>query len=291
MEDEIRNRVVTILDGLPRNEEFNWVDHVSIELTTQMLATLFDFPFEDRSKLTRWSDVATADIEVGDIVDSVEQQRTELGECLGYFTELWNQRVNEPPRGDLISMLAHGASTRNMDPMEYLGNLILLIVGGNDTTRNSITGGVWFLNNNPAEYQKLRDNPDLISNMVPEIIRYQTPLPYMRRTALQDAILGGKQIKAGDKLLMWYVSGNRDSDVIERADEFLIDRAKARQHLSFGFGIHRCMGNRLAEMQLKILWEEITKRFKTVETVGEPVWVKSSFVKGYTELPVILRDK
>jgi cytochrome P450 len=291
MEDEIRGRVITILDGLPRNEEFNWVDHVSIELTTQMLATLFDFPFEDRSKLTRWSDVATADIEVGDIVDSVEQQRTELGECLGYFTNLWNQRVNEPPRGDLISMLAHGASTRNMDPMEYLGNLILLIVGGNDTTRNSITGGVWFLNNNPGEYQKLRDNPGLISNMVPEIIRYQTPLPYMRRTALQDAILGGKQIKAGDKLLMWYVSGNRDSEVIERADEFLIDRAKARQHLSFGFGIHRCMGNRLAEMQLKILWEEITKRFKTVETVGNPVWVKSSFVKGYTELPVILREK
>jgi cytochrome P450 len=290
MEDEIRHRVVTILDGLPRNEEFNWVEHVSIELTTQMLATLFDFPFEDRSKLTRWSDVATADIEAGDIVDSVEQQRIELGDCLGYFTDLWNQRVNEAPRGDLISMLAHGASTRNMDPMEYLGNLILLIVGGNDTTRNSITGGVWFLNNNPREYQKLRDNPGLIPNMVPEIIRYQTPLPYMRRTALQDAILGGKKIKAGDKLLMWYVSGNRDSEVIERADEFLIDRAKARQHLSFGFGIHRCMGNRLAEMQLKILWEEITKRFKAVETVGKPVWVKSSFVKGYTELPVILRE-
>jgi cytochrome P450 len=291
MESEIRHRAVTILDGLPRNEEFNWVDQVSVELTTQMLATLFDFPFEDRSKLKRWSDVATADIEAGDIVDSEDQRRAELGECLAYFMDLWNQRVNEPPRGDLISMLAHGASTRNMDPMEYLGNLILLIVGGNDTTRNSITGGVWFLNQNPGEYQKLRDNPGLIPNMVPEIIRYQTPLAYMRRTALQDAILGGKQIKAGDKLLMWYVSGNRDSEVIERADEFLIDRAKARQHLSFGFGIHRCMGNRLAEMQLKILWEEISKRFKTIETVGEPVWVKSSFVKGYTQLPVILREK
>jgi cytochrome P450 len=274
MEEEIRGRVVTILDSLPRNEEFNWVDQVSIELTTQMLATLFDFPFEDRRKLTRWSDVATADVETGVIVESEDQRRAELYECLEYFTGLWNQRVNQPPKGDLISMLAHGESTRNMDPMEYLGNLVLLIVGGNDTTRNSITGGVWFLNQNPDEYQKLRNNSDLVTSMVPEIIRYQTPLAYMRRTALQDSILGGKQIKAGEKLLMWYVSGNRDSEVIERADEFLIDRAHPRQHLSFGFGIHRCMGNRLAEMQLKILWEEIGKRFKAIEVVGSPTWVK-----------------
>ena len=291
MEEEIRGRVVTILDSLPRNEEFNWVDKVSIELTTQMLATLFDFPFEDRRKLTRWSDVATADVETGVIVESEDQRRAELYECLEYFTGLWNQRVNQPPKGDLISMLAHGESTRNMDPMEYLGNLVLLIVGGNDTTRNSITGGVWFLNQNPDEYQKLRNNSDLVTSMVPEIIRYQTPLAYMRRTALQDSILGGKQIKAGEKLLMWYVSGNRDSEVIERADEFLIDRAHPRQHLSFGFGIHRCMGNRLAEMQLKILWEEIGKRFKAIEVVGSPTWVKSAFVKGYSDLPVILREK
>lgn len=291
MEEEIRGRVVTILDSLPRNEEFNWVDQVSIELTTQMLATLFDFPFEDRRKLTRWSDVATADVETGVIVESEDQRRAELYECLEYFTGLWNQRVNQPPKGDLISMLAHGESTRNMDPMEYLGNLVLLIVGGNDTTRNSITGGVWFLNQNPDEYQKLRNNSDLVTSMVPEIIRYQTPLAYMRRTALRDSILGGKQIKAGEKLLMWYVSGNRDSEVIERADEFLIDRAHPRQHLSFGFGIHRCMGNRLAEMQLKILWEEIGKRFRAIEVVGSPTWVKSAFVKGYSDLPVILREK
>ncbi|MDP4597236.1 MAG: cytochrome P450 [Pseudomonadales bacterium] len=291
MESEIRGRVVTILESLPLNQEFNWVDRVSIELTTQMLATLFDFPFADRSKLTRWSDVATADVESGDIVATEDERRAELYECLEYFTGLWNQRVNEPPRGDLISMLAHGESTRNMDPLEYLGNLILLIVGGNDTTRNSITGGVWFLNQNPGEYQKLRDNPGLIANMVPEIIRYQTPLAYMRRTALKDTILGGKHIKAGDKLLMWYVSGNRDSANIDRADEFLIDRPKARQHLSFGFGIHRCMGNRLAEMQLRILWEEISKRFANIEVVGQPTWVKSSFVKGYTNLPVILHAR
>lgn len=288
MESTIRERVCGILDSLPRGEEFNWVDRVSIELTTQMLATLFDFPFEDRRKLTRWSDVATADEQSG-IIESEDQRRAELLECLEYFTGLWNERVNEPPRGDLISMLAHGESTKNMAPVEYLGNLILLIVGGNDTTRNSISGGIKFLNENPAEYQKLRDNHGLIPNMVPEIIRYQTPLAYMRRTAVKDSVLGGQNIKKGDKLLMWYVSGNRDSRSIEDADKFLIDRHNARRHLSFGFGIHRCMGNRLAEMQLRVLWEEIMTRFDNIEVVGKIEMVNSNFVKGYSKLPVIIR--
>ncbi|MBD3649046.1 MAG: cytochrome P450 [Pseudomonadales bacterium] len=289
LESTIRERAANILDSLPRGEEFDWVDNVSIELTTQMLATLFDFPFEERRKLTRWSDVATAAPGTG-IVDSQEQRREELLECLAYFTELWNQRVNAPPGNDLISMLAHGEETRNREPLEYLGNLILLIVGGNDTTRNSISGGVLALNQNPDQYRKLRDDHGLIPNMVPEIIRWQTPLAYMRRTAAEDTELGGKQIKAGDKVRMWYVSGNRDEEVIDRPNDFIIDRPKARHHLSFGFGIHRCMGNRLAEMQLRIVWEEIMKRFKMVEVVGEPKRTFSSFVKGYTYLPVKLHE-
>ena len=290
MEETIRGRVQTILAGLPIGETFNWVDEVSIELTTQMLATLFDFPFEDRRKLTRWSDVATADDQSG-IIESEEQRREELTECLMYFTELWNQRVNQPPAMDLVSMLAHGESTKNMDPMEYLGNLVLLIVGGNDTTRNSITGGVRFLNQFPDEYRKLTDNPGLIPNMVPEIIRFQTSLAYMRRTTTKDVVLGGKHIPKGGRVLMWYVSGNRDSQMIDQADRFWIDRPKARQQLSFGFGIHRCMGNRLAEMQLRVLWEEILTKFERVEVVGEPSYVNSNFVKGYSHLPVRLHAK
>ena len=288
MEGTIRKRAGDILDSLPIGTNFNWADKVSIELTTQMLATLFDFPFEDRRKLTRWSDVATANEDSG-IIESEEQRRAELLECLEYFMGLWNERVNAPPRNDLVSMLAHGESTKNMDPAEYLGNLILLIVGGNDTTRNSISGGVKFLNENPLEYKKLRDNPSLIPNMVSEIIRYQTPLAYMRRTAVKDAVLGGQKIKAGDKVLMWYVSGNRDSTAISNADKFLIDRKDARKHLSFGFGIHRCMGNRLAEMQLRVLWEEILKRFEKIEMSGPEVMVNSSFVKGYSYLPVTIK--
>ncbi len=291
LEPLIRERVIEILDGLPIGESFNWVDRVSIELTTRMLATLFDFPFERRSKLTFWSDMATASPEIaGDDSVSEEERTAALMECLEEFTVLWNERVNKDPDGrlDFISLLAHSPATRDMTPMEYLGKLILLIVGGNDTTRNSISGGVMFLNENPAEYAKLRADISLIPNMVSEIIRYQTPLMHMRRIALEDTILGGQQIKKGDKVVMWYASGNRDETKIDRPDEFLIDRANVRNHLSFGFGIHRCMGNRLAEMQLRIVWEEIMKRFHYVEVVGAPIRLKSNFVRGIVDLPVKL---
>ena len=289
LEPIIRQRAQTILDGLPVGETFNWVEHVSIELTTQMLATIFDFPFEDRKLLTHWSDVAIATPEMtGGNTITEEYRREEMGKCIEYFTRLWRERENQPPRFDLLSMLIHGESTKDMinKPMEFIGTLMLLIIGGNDTTRNSISGGVVALNQNPDEYQKLRDNPALIPNMVSEIIRWQTPLSHMRRTAKVDTELHGKHIKKGDKVVMWYVSGNRDADSIDRPDQFIIDRPRARQHLSFGFGIHRCMGNRLAEMQLRIVWEEILKRFHTVELVGEPVRVRSNFVRGYSELPV-----
>ena len=291
LEPLIRSRVRTILDGLPIGEAFNWVDKVSIELTTQMLATLFDFPFEDRSKLTHWSDVAIATPELtGSDGVTEEVRRREMGECLEYFTRLWREREKQPPKFDLISMLAYGESTKDIihKPMEFLGNLMLLIIGGNDTTRNSISGGVLALNQNPNEYIKLRKNPALIPNMVSEIIRWQTPLSHMRRTALVDTELGGKKIKKGDKVVMWYLSGNRDDRAIDNPEAFIIERPNPRYHLSFGFGIHRCMGNRLAEMQLKVLWEEILQRFHTVELVGDPVRVRSNFVRGYSELPVKL---
>ena len=288
LEPIIRERAAKILDELPIGETFDWVDRVSIELTTQMLATLFDFPFEDRRKLTYWSDVATSSAANGGTTPEEERRRA-LMECLEVFTGLWNERVkDEVPGNDLISMMAHGNDTQNMDPMEYLGNLILLIVGGNDTTRNSISGGVYHLNQNPDQYEKLRNNLDLIPNMVSEIIRYQTPLAHMRRTATQDYVLGGQQIKKGDKVIMWYISANRDEDVIDRANEFLIDRERARHHTSFGFGVHRCMGNRLAEMQLRTVWEEIMKRFKYIEVLEEPERTQSPFVKGYEKLMVKL---
>ncbi len=286
----IRQRVTEILDGLPVGEAFDWVDAVSIELTTAMLATLFDFPYEQRRRLTFWSDMATASpVLVGATGTTEEERQAALEECLAVFQGLWKEREGRQDANlDFITALANGAATQDLTPMDYLGTLILLIVGGNDTTRNSITGGVLALNENPTEYDKLRADPKLIPNMVSEIIRWQTPLAHMRRTATRDTELAGKHIRQGDKVVMWYVSANRDESVIRRANEFLIDRENAREHLSFGWGVHFCVGSQLAEMQLRVLWEEIMARYRMVEVVGEPVRVRSNFVKGFHELAVRL---
>jgi cytochrome P450 len=284
----IRERTQRVLDGLPRGEAFDWVDRVSIELTTQMLATLFDFPFEERRKLTYWSNVATVNTRAGTEIDSDEKRDAVLQQAMEYFVALWHERAAQAPRPDLISMLAHGEATRDLPsrPHEFMGNLLLLLVGGNDTTRNSMSGGVWALNRFPDQYRKLIADPGLVSSLVPEIIRWQTPVMHMRRTALEDADLGGKRIRKGDKIAMWYISGNRDEEAIERANEFIIDRARPRQHLSFGFGIHRCVGNRLAEMQLTILWEEILRRFPMIEVLDEPKRMYSNILHGIVALPV-----
>ena len=246
----IRERTISVLESLPEDEPFDWVDTVSIELTTMMLATLFDFP----------SKIAENNPVVGHHVRNPSQAASlnllssavmNYWSVLSTSVRLKEERLKNPG-DDLVSMLAHGEDTKDMPPFQYLGNLLLLIVGGNDTTRNTMSGSVYSLNQFPEQYDKLIEKPALIPNMVAEVIRWQTPLAYMRRTANHDCEIGGKSIKAGDQMLMWYASGNRDAEVFDNADVLDIERRNARQHLSFGFGIHRCMGNRLAELQLRV---------------------------------------
>ena len=287
LEPLIRSRAGQILDELPIGETFDFVDKVSVELTSQMLATLFDYPFEHRRMLPRISDLILTRPGPGELVETMEARNGELMGLVMPFVELWNARKDAPPSEDLISMLAHDPVTRKSDdPNQYFGNIILLTVAGSDTTRHSISGALMAFQEDPDAYDRLRANPALLDSAVPEIIRYQSPVAHMRRTAMADFELGGKSIKKGDRVVMWYVSGNRDDEVIVDPDRFIIDRERPRQHVGFGFGLHRCVGSRLAEMQLKVVWEEILKRFKRIEVVGEPRRLRSNFVKGYETMPV-----
>ncbi len=290
LETVIRERAGKILDALPVGETVDWVPNVSVELTSQMLATLFDVPQEDRLKLIEWSNVVS-NADNPDYVSDAALFWEALAECGEYFQALWQRKKSAAPNFDLISMLSHAPDTRDMDSRQLLGNVILLLVGGNDTTRNSISGGLAALNDFPAEYDKLKANPELVSSMVPEIIRWQTPLTHMRRTALRDVEFRGQQINKHDTVVMWYISGNRDERAIESPDEFIIDRINPRHHLSFGFGIHRCLGNRLAEMQLRVLWEEALRRFEHIETVSPPVRLSSPLFRAIQSLPVRVTAK
>ena len=287
MEPLIRERVCQLLDDLPERTPFNWVDRVSVELTTQMLATLFDFPFEERRKLTAWSDLATSSEAVGGALPD-EERRAGMFEMLNEFKQLWEERRLRDPEEhpDFITLMANDPRMQAMDDMEFMGNLILLIIGGNDTTRNSISGGVLGLSKTGGSFDQLLSDPSLVPGFVPEVIRWQTPLAHMRRVATEDVELKGQPIKAGDKVVMWYISGNRDESVINDPETLTVGRNQPRRHLSFGFGIHRCLGNRLAEMQLKVLWEEILKRFKAIDVVKPEVRVRSNFIHGISELEV-----
>nr|WP_310523448.1 cytochrome P450 [Polymorphobacter sp.] len=287
MAQSVRARTAELLDTLPFDTEFDWVDTVSIELTTQMLAILFDFPWEDRRLLTLWSDWG-GDIEAALNPATKDIRQQHLIDMTNYFDRLFAERRALPPTGDLVSLMAHSDAMGHMDFQESMGNLILLIVGGNDTTRNSMSGAIHAFHQFPDEWEKLRADPSRIPAAVPEVIRWQTPLSHMRRTCVEDTNLHDHPIKKGDKIVMWYLSGNRDETVFPDAERLDIARPNARRHLAFGFGVHRCVGARLAELQIQILFEEMLKRRMTVRVTGQPEYVAQSFVHGYKKLPVII---
>jgi cytochrome P450/ferredoxin-NADP reductase len=298
MEGLIRSRVAEVLDELPVGEPFDWVDRVSVELTSRMLATLLDFPYEDRRKLVEWTDLVAASASATGGGTDTDQAYRAAAEAAKSFSALWHDKAarlaaGEKPGYDLITLMQLSEDTKDLidRPMEFLGNIVLLVIGGNDTTRNSMTGGLLALNQFPEQFDRLRSDPSLVTKMVHEILRWQTPLAYMRRIATRDTVLNGQFIRKGDKVVMWYASANRDERTFDDPDRFVIDRRNARHHLAFGIGTHRCMGSRLAEMQLRILWEELLTRFDDIEVLDEPTRVQSNFVRGYSSMMVTLTPK
>jgi cytochrome P450 len=286
MEAEIRARTGEVLDRLPRGEVFDWVDTVSIELTTGMLAILFGFPWEDRRLLTFWSDWS-GDTELATVRELDEMRWGILQEMAAYFQSLWIERtMDKEPGNDLISMMIHSEAMNQMRPEEFMGNLVLLIVGGNDTTRNTMSGIIHSLDKFPDQRKLYEERPELIPNAVQEILRMQVPLAHMRRTCTEDTEVFGQTIKKGDKVVLWYISANRDEEVFDNADKLDITRENARRHLAFGYGIHRCVGARLAELQLRVLLEEMHKRRMRVHVAGDVERVRANFVHGFRKLEV-----
>ena len=289
MEDLIRREVIDVLNAVPVGETFDWVDRVAIEVTGRVLAELMDTPRDERRLLTHWSDIVNLDLNVAGDMDTEEKRFEKIRECAAYFAVYFDQRKKQPPAPDLISMLAHSPATADMDHQTFVGMIVTLMVGGNDTTRNSISGGLLALNQFPEQYAKLRANPQLVSTLVPEILRWVTPIPHMRRNVMRDVEFRGQQMKKGDKVVIWYISGNRDEEMISDPYQFKIDRENPRQHLSFGMGIHRCLGNRLAEVQLRIVWEEILKRNWIIDVVGPAKRKYANHLRGISSMPVKIR--
>jgi cytochrome P450 len=286
MQAETRLRTRALLESLPVGKPFDWVSKVSIELTTGMLAKIFGFPWDERHKLTAWSDA-------GGNIDAIVAEggwdwfNGEMEAMGAAFAQLWQERVANPGK-DLVSVMLQSDAMRDMDPIEFIGNLILLIVGGNDTTRNTMSGYAYGLSQFPDERARLESHPSLIPNAVQELIRWQTPLAYMRRTVTEDTEVHGVHMKADDMVALWYISANRDESVFPDGDSIIIDRPNARRHLSFGYGIHRCVGARVAELQLVTLLEEMAQLRLRVHAIGEPERVPASFVHGYKKLMVEL---
>ncbi len=283
----VRERTVALLESLPIGEEFDWATKVSVQLTTGMLATIFDFPWERRDVLPFWSDWMS-DLQLGATPDLERIRREVMIEMATCFHKLWDQRLNAPPAPDLLSRMIHSEEMPEMDAMEFMANMSLLIVGGNDTTRNTMSGIVEALDRYPEERAKLEADPSLVPNAVQECIRYVTPVAHMRRTAMEDYELEGQLIRKGEKVILWYKSGNRDESAFDEPDRLIVDRENARRHVAFGYGVHRCVGARLAELQLRILIEEMIARGIRPRVTGHVERLSNVFINGFSKVEVTL---
>jgi cytochrome P450 len=295
-EDFIRDVARSVLDRALPTGEFDFVSEISRELPIRFLCSIFTVPQEDAPELIRWGDkmIANQDPELSDAVP--DQVDTEAYRLLPFRSpaayEVWayadrqKELRRREPTDDVISALTLAQNEGRLNDHEFHNYFSLLMIAGNETTRHTITAGMLALMQDPEQMQLLKDDPSLISNATEEILRWATPVLHFRRTATRDVELRGQQIKAGDKVVTWYISANRDEEVFDDPYRFDVTR-KPNDHVTFGpGGPHFCLGAHLARLETKILFQELLPRLDSIELAGPVERIRSNFVNGIKRMPV-----
>jgi cytochrome P450 len=286
MEEQIRNRCRAILDQAGDEGELDFAHEVAGPLPAQIIAEIMGLPQEDTARIQRWAEVQTSGQD-DEIAGSYEGNASV--EMAMYGIEWAAKRRAEPHRDDITSLLLETTfeDGQPMSDVDFGSFFVQLVTAGNDTTKTMMSSGTHQLILHPDQLRALRDEPSLIPAAVEEMLRYCNPLHYFRRTATQDTELGGQEIKAGDKVAMYYTSANRDDEVFADAPRFDVRRSP-NPHLSFGIGAHFCLGAHLARLEAKIFFEELLSTFRTIELTGEPVKIRSNLNNGFKRMPVRL---
>jgi len=287
LEVDMRAKIRELLENVEDKGEFNFVTEISEQLPLWVLCEMMGIPESERPKIR--------DL-VNNLTDaSIQQDPNNSFQIWVNYMELFKmgrdmiEERRKNPTDDLMSVVANTKVEGGELPPELLdGFFLLMVIAGNETTRNTLTGGLMALTENPEEREKLLKDPSLISNATDEMLRWVTSVIYFRRTATKDTNIRGQDIKAGDKVVMWYGSANRDEDVFTDGDLFKVDRVNAKKHLAFGAGEHLCLGNRLGHMQIRILFEELLSRYPNIHSTSDPVRIPSNFLAGISELKVSL---
>jgi len=287
LETDMRQKIRDLLENVEGKGEFNFVTEIAEQLPLWVLCEMMGIPESDRPKIR--------DL-VNNLTDaSIQQDPENSFQIWVNYMELFKmgrdmiEERRKNPTDDLMSVVANTKVEGGELPPELLdGFFLLMVIAGNETTRNTLTGGLMALTENPEERNKLIKDPSLISNATDEMLRWVTSVIYFRRTAMKDTNIRGQDIKAGDKIVMWYGSANRDEDIFPDGHLFKVDRENAKKHLAFGAGEHLCLGNRLGHMQIRILFEELLARFPNIHATADPVRVPSNFLAGISELKVNL---
>ena len=286
IEERVGERCKALIDKIPLGEQIDIVPLLSAPLPLLTLADLLDVPFDLWEKLYDWTNAFVGEDDP-DFRRSPEAMGATLGEFFEFARDLFDRRRAEPGP-DIASLLANAEIDGEPIPFsEFVANLILTLVGGNETTRNSISHTLSAFAANPAQWDLVRQNPSVLQTAVREMVRYASPVMHMRRTAMADTEIRGRKIARGDKVVMWYISGNRDEAVFEAPPRFDISRPTV-PHIGFGTGQHVCVGWRLAELQLRIVFRQLAERIERIEQIGQPRRFRSNFINGLKNLDLVL---